>query len=179
MNLIYILGTQFVGFFNSKHFLKLTITSILFAGAAILLMSALSTYIQQGAPLTGPSVIVYTLIAALATIMPKVPVLILQMQYIGLLCILFSLWDISNSFTKTRGVAQLAAMLIGYLYVLYIKGNINDAVTKWLQKVKIASTSRTRFKKEYQLEQLLDKIAKDGYSSLTLEEKKALLDSDQ
>ena len=179
MALVYILGLQFINFFNSKYFLKLYSTSILFSGVVMVLVSYFSSYIQQGKALGGTSVPVYALIGAVATIMPKVPTLILQTQYFAALCLFLSFWNISDPALSTKGVAQVAAMLWGYLYVVYIRGDISRFWKNGFRKDKKGSKSSKKAKQNFKVEYLLDKIAKDGYSSLSPEEKRALLESDK
>ncbi|MEM9737979.1 MAG: rhomboid family intramembrane serine protease [Bacteroidota bacterium] len=177
MNLIYILGSQFIDFFNSRRFVRFYIASIIFSASTVLLFSKILPYIQEGTSLAGVSVSIYALVAAIATMMPRFPILIVKTQYIALFCVLLSLWDISELGYISRGVAKLAAMLWGYIYVIYARSDLKKLFGHWFSMHRKKEKKTKERKNDAGINYLLDKIAKKGYNNLTSDEKRDLFEA--
>ncbi|MFA5298080.1 MAG: rhomboid family intramembrane serine protease [Lutibacter sp.] len=197
---LYYIGNLFLDFYSKKQFLNCYFSGII-AGAISFLLNYYFTN-KVGAPLGGASAAVSAIFVALAT---KIPRYAIQLRFIGSveLWILAAIWvvlSILQLATAEQGaaIAHLGGAVFGFIYAKQMeKGN---DVGKWFEnfmdffanafKVKKTSPLKTVYKsgkksadeevsksKQRKINDILDKISKSGYESLSQEEKDFLFRS--
>jgi membrane associated rhomboid family serine protease len=194
-------GRLFLTFFTQKQLLSLYLMGAIFAGfiyiTSYLLFPALA---NQVVTLVGASGAIMCILFGVATYAPQMQVRLLLIGNIRLwhIAVFYLVIDlISLSFSNVGGhIAHLGGALFGYLYVNQLKKG-ND-ITKGFTSLMDAfvnlfkKNSSTPFKKvhkntsytkpkpatkdksQQQIDDILDKISKSGYDSLTKEEKEFL-----
>lgn len=191
---LYYIGNLFLDFYTKKQFLNFYILGIFVGGLSFILYYYLSNKI--GEPLGGASAAVTTIFVAIAT---KIPRYSLQLRFIGSieLWVLAAIWvglSILQLVNPNNGaaIAHLSGALFGFIYSKQLeKGN---DIGKWLEtilnyfsnlfKKNTKSNLKTVYKsnsprkssnveksKQQKINDILDKISKSGYESLTKEEK--------
>ncbi|WP_456375979.1 rhomboid family intramembrane serine protease [Lutibacter sp.] len=192
---LYYLGNLFLNFYTKKQFLNFYLLGGIFGGVIFL---GYYYFIDKTSalPLAGASAAVTTIFIAIAT---KIPRYALQLRFIGSveLWVLAAIWVVLSILQlanpdKGSAIAHLSGAIFGYMYAKQLsKGNdigswfesILDFFTNLLQPKKKAAfktvykskkrtstnvVSKTRQRK---IDDILDKISKSGYESLTKEEK--------
>ncbi len=192
---LYYTGNLFLNFFNGKQFLNVYYLGAIIGGFAFLLTPYM-TKTPPEAPLIGASAAVTAVFVAIAT---KIPRYALRLRFIGSLelWVLAALW-VLLSIMQLAGnnyggaIAHLGGAAFGFLYSNQLaKGN---DITKWFEEIinffinlakpKEKSNLKTVYKskkrtkttdnqksKQKKIDDILDKISKSGYESLTQEEK--------
>ena len=190
---LYYIGNLFLDFYTKKQFLNFYFLGII-VGAAVFLTYYYFTQ-KSGTPLGGASAAVTTIFVAIAT---KIPRYALRLRFIGSveLWVLAAIWvslSILQLSTPENGgaIAHLGGALFGFLYANQLeKGN---DIGKWFEnsidffsnalkpkkrnlKTVHKSTSRATTNdisapKQKKIDDILDKISKSGYESLTKDEK--------
>lgn len=192
--ILYYIGNLFLDFHTRKQFLNFYFLGIIVGGFAFILNYYLTE--KNGAPLGGASAAVTTIFVAIAT---KIPRYSLRLRFIGSveLWVLAAIWvslSILQLVNSDNGgaIAHLSGAIFGFIYSKQLeKGNdigkwfenlINlfsnsfkskkksnlKTVYKSKNKTNIESVSKTKQRK---IDDILDKISKSGYESLTQEEK--------
>jgi len=192
--ILYYIGNLFLDFHTRKQFLNFYFLGIIVGGFAFILNYYLTK--KNGAPLGGASAAVTTIFVAIAT---KIPRYSLRLRFIGSveLWVLAAIWvslSILQLVNSDNGgaIAHLSGAIFGFIYSKQLeKGNdigkwfenlINlfsnsfkskkksnlKTVYKSKNKTNIESVSKTKQRK---IDDILDKISKSGYESLTQEEK--------
>ncbi|WP_372793034.1 rhomboid family intramembrane serine protease [Lutibacter sp.] len=192
---LYYIGNLFLNFFTQKQFLNFYFLGGIFGGIVFL---GYYYFIDKTAalPLAGASAAVTTIFIAIAT---KIPRYAIQLRFIGSveLWVLAAVWVVLSILQlanpdKGSGIAHLSGAIFGYIYATQLnKGNdigrwfeavINyftnlfkpkkkspfKAVYKTKSKTSTQDVSKTRQRK---IDDILDKISKSGYESLSQEEK--------
>ncbi len=197
----YWFGMIFLGYFDEKKLLSLYLTGGL-AGAALYILAFNIFPVFSGVlPVSyalGASASVIAIVIAVSVYAPNHTIHLLffgpvKLKYIAVATIVIDILSIAS--TNAGGhIAHLGGALYGYLFVLqYKKGkNINKGFDRFMDKVftlfkpkpKIKVThkrpmtdidyNKQKVKKQEEIDQVLDKIAKSGYESLTKKEKEIL-----
>jgi len=191
---LYYIGNLFLDFYTKKLFLNFYFLGAIVGGISFLLYGYLSN--DYGAPLGGASAAVTTIFVAIAT---KIPRYALRLRFIGTveLWVLAAIWVVLSilqlaSPDKGGAIAHLGGAIFGYIYANQLdKGN---DIGKWFEatldyftnlfkprqksnlktvyKSKSRATKNTVEKsKQRKIDDILDKISKSGYESLSQQEK--------
>ena len=195
---LYYLGNLFLNFYTSKQFLNFYFLGGLFGGVIFLSYYYLVDK-SYALPLAGASAAVTTIFIAIAT---KIPRYAIQLRFIGSveLWVLAAIWvslsvlQIANP-DKGTAIAHLSGALFGFIYAKQLeKGN---DIGKWFEAIidyfsnfsvskkksplktvykskKKATSNEVSKTKQRKIDDILDKISKSGYESLTQEEKNFL-----
>jgi len=192
---LYYIGNLFLDFYTKKQFLNFYLLGGIFGGIVFL---AYYYFIAKtvALPLAGASAAVTTIFIAIAT---KIPRYSLQLRFIGSveLWVLAAIWvvlsilQIANP-DKGSAIAHLSGAIFGYIYAKQLsKGN---DIGSWFEQLlnyftnllkpknkspfkavyktkKRTSTNVVSKSKQRKIDDILDKISKSGYESLTKEEK--------
>lgn len=198
---LYYLGNLFLDFYSQKQFLNCYFSGSVFGG--IVFLGYYYFIDKTGAfPLAGASAAVTAIFIAIAT---KIPRYALQLRFIGsvelwvmaAIWVVLSILQIANP-EKGSAIAHLSGAVFGYFYAKQSdKGN---DLGKWLEslvdfytnafKTKKSGPLKTVYKsekrstseevsktKQRKINDILDKISKSGYESLSQEEKDFLFRS--
>jgi membrane associated rhomboid family serine protease len=197
----YWFGMIFLGYFDEKKLLSLYLTGGL-AGAALYILAfnifPVFTGVLPVSYALGASASVIAIVIAVSVYAPNHTIHLLffgpvKLKYIALATIVIDILSIASA-NAGGHIAHLGGALYGYLFVLqYKKGkNINKGFDRFMDKVftlfkpkpKIKVThkrpmtdidyNKQKVKKQEEIDQVLDKIAKSGYESLTKKEKEIL-----
>lgn len=192
---LYYIGNLFLDFYTKKQFLNFYFLGIIVGGISFLLTYYLSN--KTGDPLGGASAAVSTIFVAIAT---KIPRYALRLRFIGSveLWVLAAIWVVLSILqlatnNNASAIAHLSGALFGYIYAKQL-GAGND-IGKWFENIvsffsnlfkskttktnlKTVYKSKTRTNpdevsktKQRKIDDILDKISKSGYESLSKEEK--------
>lgn len=194
-------GRLFLTFFNQKQFLGLYLLSAIFAGLAFLGGYFL---LGRSAQLVGASASIMAILVATATYSPLMRLRLLLIGEVKLwqFTAVILLLDLLYLFAENTGghIAHLAGALFGFLYVKLLQSgyDLTSGVTWLFNKIANLGSgkNKTPFKKvhrnyepkaakpsartivkdrnQQQIDDILDKIGKSGYDSLTKEEKEFL-----
>ena len=197
---LYYIGNLFLDFYSKKQFLNCYFSAIIVGATSFLSYYYFTS--KVGAPLGGASAAVSAIFVAMAT---KTPRYALQLRFIGSveLWVLAAIWvvlSILQLATADNGgaIAHLGGAAFGFIYANQMeKGN---DLGKWLEslvdffanafKTKKSGPLKTVYKsgkkspseqvsktKQRKINDILDKISKSGYESLSQEEKDFLFRS--
>lgn len=195
---LYYIGNLFLTFHTKKQFLNFYFLGGIFG--AVIFLSYYYFLDKTGAlPLAGASAAVTTIFIAIAT---KIPRYALQLRFIGSieLWVLAAIWVVLSILQlanpdKGTAIAHLSGAIFGYIYSKQLQQG-ND-IGKWFEGILdfftnlFKSKNKTPFKAVYKskkktstddvsktnqrkIDDILDKISKSGYESLTQEEKNFL-----
>jgi membrane associated rhomboid family serine protease len=192
---LYYIGNLFLDFYTKKQFLNFYFLGIIVGAISFLVNYYITT--KSGAPLGGASAAVTTIFVAIATKLPRYS---LQLRFIGSveLWVLAAIWVVLSilqlaTIDNGSGIAHLSGAIFGFVYSKQLeKGN---DIGKWLATIvnffsnlftpkKNTSNLKTVYKsksatkteevsktKQRKIDDILDKISKSGYESLSKEEK--------
>ena len=196
-------GRIFLTFFNQKQFLGLYLLSGIFSGLIFILFYSVLT-VGKSSSIVGASGAIMAILVATATYSPFMNLRLLLIGNVKLWQFTFVilLLDLIQIFTENTGghIAHLSGALFGFIYIkLLVNGiDLSKGVTFILDKFAMLSQPKkaTPFKKvhrnyntkptekvskivtkdkaQQQIDEILDKISKSGYDSLTKEEKEFL-----
>lgn len=192
---LYYIGNLFLNFYSKKQFLNFYFLGCFF-GALVFLGYYYFVDTTVALPLAGASAAVTTIFVAIAT---KIPRYAIQLRFIGSieLWVLAAIWVVLSILQlanpdKGSAIAHLSGAFFGYIYSKQLeKGN---DIGKWFEAVlnyftslftpkkkspfkavyktkKSVSTNEISKTKQRKIDDILDKISKSGYESLTKEEK--------
>ncbi len=192
---LYYIGNLFLTFYTKKQFLNFYFLGGIFGGIVFL---SYYFFIEKtnALPLAGASAAVTTIFIAIAT---KIPRYAIRLRFIGSveLWVLAAIWVVLSVLqlanpAKGSAIAHLSGAAFGFIYSKQLeKGN---DIGKWFEglidyfsnifkpkkkspfkavyKTKRKSSSQEVSKtKQRKIDDILDKISKSGYESLTKEEK--------
>lgn len=191
-------GRLFQTFFSAKQLLGVYILGAIFSGLVYVL--AYTLFSLGNAILVGASASVMAILFATVTYSPLMTVRLLLVGYVKLwhIAAVILLLDILQiGLTNTGGhISHLAGALFGFLFVTLLKQGVD--LTKFISRiagfvkgifskktkpkyspfkevhVNRKTTSRQNFQKDknqQQIDEILDKISRSGYDSLTKDEK--------
>ena len=197
-------GRLFLTFFTQKQLLSLYFVSAMFAGLIYIISYLFIPALQDvRSTLVGASGAVMAILFATAAYSPMMELRLLifgnvKLWHVAVVLLIIDL--VQLPMTNTGGhLAHLGGALFGYLYIVQLKkgndiagwfGKIVDSVAELTGKKKqpfrkvhknvtvrpTPPVSRivTKDKVQQQIDEILDKISKSGYDSLTTEEKEFL-----
>jgi hypothetical protein len=194
---LYYIGNLFLDFYTKKQFLNFYFLGGIFGGSMFLIYYYLIEALNV-LPLAGASAAVTTIFIAIAT---KIPRYALRLRFIGSveLWVLAAIWvslsilQLANP-DKGSAIAHISGAIFGFIYSKQLeKGN---DIGQWFEmildyfstlfKPKKKSPFKAVYKtknkrstnskevsktKQRKIDDILDKISKSGYESLTQEEK--------
>lgn len=194
---LYYIGNLFLDFYSKKQFINFYFLGCIVGGVSFLVNYYITK--KTGTPLGGASAAVSTIFVAIAT---KIPRYALQLRFIGSieLWVLAAIWVVLSilqllNVDNGGAIAHISGALFGFIYAKQLE--INNDIGKWFEKLldflsnlfkssspksnlktvykskKRTSTEVTKTKQR-QIDDILDKISKSGYDSLTKDEKEFL-----
>ncbi|HYD92116.1 MAG TPA: rhomboid family intramembrane serine protease [Flavobacterium sp.] len=200
MLMLYFAGRVFLTFFTQKQLFGLYILSAMFAG--FIFMVSYTFVFGQWAKMVGASAAIMAILVAAATYAPYYQVRLLLIGTVKLwhIAIVFIALDLIYASAENTGghIAHLAGSLFGFLYIRLLQNgtDLSKGVSAILNGVAniFKPKKSTPFKKvhrnpvqsskkstakpkditQQQIDDILDKISKSGYDSLTKEEKEFL-----
>ncbi len=194
-------GRLFLTFFTQKQLLSLYLMGAVFSGVIFIISYLVfPALINRNAVLIGASGAIMAVVFATTTYAPYMQIRLLligtvKLWHIALFYLIIDL--ISLSFSNVGGhIAHLGGALFGYLYSRQLKNgtDITKAFTSFVDGLVNLFRGRksapfkkvhkneayakpkpvTKDKTQQQIDEILDKISKSGYDSLTKEEKEFL-----
>ena len=195
MLVLYWFGTILNDFIGEKKIVQLYILGAIAGGISYLLISnSISYFVLKGpALLNGASASIYAIVIAAATIRPNYKVSLfflgsVAIKYIGLFYVIWSFIETTGS-NAGGNIAHLGGALLGYLYGIKFKKNWvvhkreQPKVTTYVGTLKNEFSFAVKHDdediEEEELNEILDKISKSGYDSLSKFEKKRLFKASQ
>ncbi|RPH01738.1 MAG: rhomboid family intramembrane serine protease [Amoebophilaceae bacterium TMED152] len=140
----------------------------------------------------GASAGVFSVVVGSATLLPNYSFYLLiigpvRIKYIALFYVLLSFFDVAGS-NAGGEIAHMGGAIIGYIYIRKLQNGIDigQGVISFINFFNNKPISKIREEKDInifeensqdEIDKILDKISKSGYSSLTNEEKERLFDS--
>jgi membrane associated rhomboid family serine protease len=200
---LYWMGKIFIDMLNGKRFVAIYIlgglTGAIFTIAAYYILPHLSQYVPAEIPMIGASASVLAIMTATATYFPNYIVHLLfigtvRIKYLVLTMVLLDIILIPG-LNSGGHIAHLGGALFGFIWASQIKKgtdiskwfmNIMDTIVTWTKprkKITVSysnpssksySTKPTNAVTQQEIDAILDKIAKNGYESLTAKEKEIL-----
>lgn len=183
MIMLFFVSNLFATFFSQKQFLTIYFLGA-FGGGLFYFIS--SFFLPLGSALVGASAAVMAPLIGLAYYAPQMKLRFaligkVKMIYIAIFIIIIDLFQLSSS-NLGGHLAHLGGACLGLLYMIYLKQEII------VQKTKKKNKNKTHLKTVYvnkhtkenelhsneaqiKIDQILDKISKSGYDSLTKQEK--------
>ncbi len=200
---LYYFGSIIEEFINSKRLLSLYVLGGFMSSIIVLLICNLIPYFEEHhAPLLGASGAVFAISVAAATIAPDYEfnlILIgpVKIKWIVLVYLFLSFIGTVGS-NAAGNIAHLGGAVFGYIYIKQLKNgtDLGKPITRlneWLsglfkKKSPIKITYRNNSGSSYsnnstpdqkEIDEILDKISRSGYESLTKEEKQKLFKASQ
>ncbi len=198
---LYWFGMIFLSYFDNKKLLSVYIVGGL-AGAALYILSFnIFPLFDQVLPMSyalGASASVIAIVVAISVYAPNHTINLLffgpvKLKYIAIISIVLDVLSIASS-NAGGHIAHLGGALFGYLYISQLrKGkNITKGFDRFMDKILSLFKPQDKFKVTYKrpvsdyeynkdkatkqkgIDEILDKIAKSGYDSLTKKEKEIL-----
>jgi membrane associated rhomboid family serine protease len=187
--LLYFTAQTFLNFLNEKKLLYVYIMSGLMGGLILLIFSILLPDVFHGSYLFGASAAVIGLVMSLAFYVPNLPVSLfglIEMQYKYYAMFVFVVFTIIDFTVNTGGkISHFGGAVFGLLYGYLLKNGKDLSEMNLFKREK-----KNKLKKVYQndsfqntptslseqqiIDELLDKISKNGYDSLSKAEKELL-----
>jgi membrane associated rhomboid family serine protease len=194
-------GQLFLTFFNSRQFLALYFISVVFSGLFFVLSYRVLPILQNiDTALVGASAGIMAILFATIAYAPFMNLRLflfgnIKLWYIGVVLLVIDLFQLSLNNTGGH-LAHLAGAFFGFLYVFFLKrgtdlgawfsfsidffknfGNSKATPFKKVHRnyvtppIKKESKIVTKDKIQQQIDEILDKISRSGYDSLSKEEK--------
>jgi len=184
-------GRIFEDFLNSRQFTFTYLTGGLVGGLLFIAFYNIFPAFAQSmymSTLLGASACVMAIVVAAATLLPDYTIRLLligdvQLKFLALFYVLINIVSIASS-NAGGAIAHLGGALLGFIYIKQLRaGNDWSKIFDKRKKLKVirnsptsgrSSTSGTSAPDEAVIDQILDKISKSGYDSLTRHEKEQL-----
>jgi len=180
MFILYFASEYFLNFFDEKKYIKTYFYGILFGGIFFVLSyNIFPVFKDNFTSLIGSSAAVYSVLIFICSYFPnnKVNLILfnIELKYIGILYVLLSLIQIPIE-NPGGNIAHLGGALYGYIYAMSLYNNsFNINVINIISKIKGNKSNKSENQKL--IDEILDKISKSGYESLTKKEKELLFKS--
>ncbi len=199
---LYFFGRILVDFLNKKFVLPLYLTGGIVGAIVFMLTYNLSpAFKDQDAVLLGASASILAIVVAAATLVPDFTVFMIligpvKLKYIALFAIVVDMVSISARINEGGHLSHLGGALTGYLYILsYQRGKnwfgwwpkFEEKIAGLFERKKpkvafvnqkpgtpAASKKQKDANNQKRMDEILDKIAKSGYDSLSKAEKEFL-----
>jgi membrane associated rhomboid family serine protease len=188
---LYYTSTLFYTFFSTKQFLTVYFSGSVFAGLVFVIYGYFFNYTNL---IVGASASVMAVFMAVATFAPNYSLRLPLIGYLKIwhIAVFYIFIDVAQLLTENTGghIAHLSGGLVGFVFALLMKKGIdisaifafkkkknntfkkvykNKSVKKY-QSVRVSDVNFT----QRQIDEILEKISKSGYESLTKEEKEFL-----
>jgi len=188
---LYYISTLFYTFFTTRQFLTVYFFGSFFAGLIFVAYGFLFHYTNL---IVGASASIMALFMAVATFAPNYSLRLPLIGYLKIwhIAVVYILIDLAQLLTENTGghIAHLSGSLVGFVFAVLMKKGI-DISAIFIIKKKKNSTFKKVYKnkpvkkyqsvrvsdvnfKQRQIDEILEKISKSGYESLTKEEKEFL-----
>ena len=190
MLLFYFSAQTFTNFLSEKKLLYVYVMSGIFGGLILLILSAISPSLYAGSYLYGASAAVIGIVTALAMYIPNLPVSlfgVIEMKYKYYALLVFVLFSIVDFTINTGGkISHFGGAFFGILYGYMLKNGTDlsqltffKSQTKKTSNLKVVhanpnATNISDTENQQIIDNLLDKISKSGYDSLSKTEKELL-----
>lgn len=195
---LYWFGQIFLRYFNEKKLISLYLLGGL--SGAILYILAFNTFTiyNPTIPMIGASASVIAIVIAISFYIPDHTINLMfigsvKLKYIAVATIIIDILSITSS-NAGGHIAHLGGALFGYLYISQMKKgkNITKGFDRFMDKIFSLFKPKQKFKVTYKrpvtdyeynksksakqkdIDEILDKIAKSGYDSLSKKEKEIL-----
>ncbi len=191
---LFFIGNLFIEYFTQKQLLQFYVLGTLFGGLLFIASyNYFPLFTNKSPMLIGASAGVSAIFIGIATYMPNYQ---LKIRFIGFvklwyLAAIFVLFDIMQLAGNNAGghFAHLGGALFGFLYVNQAsnkKVGIREKIiafftsqkkplkTVYKSKNKKSKVQKTKSEQQQQIDNILDKISKSGYETLTKKEKEFL-----
>ncbi len=199
---LYYFGTIIDEFINEKRLLSLYVLGGIVSSVMVLLMCNLIPYFEQHhGPLLGASGAVFAISVAAATIAPDYEFNLMlfgpvKIKWIVLVYLFLSFIGTAGS-NAAGNIAHLGGALFGYIYVRQLKSgtDLGRPFIRFYEWMSGLFKKRSPIKVAYrnggskpvqnvtpdqkEIDDILDKISRSGYESLTKEEKQKLFKASQ
>lgn len=185
---LYWLGQIFEDFLNTRQFTFTYIAGGL-AGAFLFVLffnifPAFSQTIQYSLPLVGSSASVMAIVVATATLLPDYAIRLLffgnvKLKFLAIVYIILDIIGIAG-FNAGGSIAHLGGALLGFVFIKQLQsGNDWSKLLSRRKKLKVIrnnvhSKNHNNIPDQEVIDNILDKISKSGYDSLTKKEKEQL-----
>jgi len=201
MLMLYWFGRMITDHIGNRRLINLYILGGLIAGTFYLLMFNFIPFFIQRIPelgLIGSSGSVFAIVVAAATLLPNYTV---YMMFFGPIRIVYiAAFYIVVSFLGTiehnagGNIAHLGGALIGFIYIRQLQRGVDlgqpiNVVAGWIKKLRSPRMKISYINKEKlhhdsspsqkEIDEILDKISRSGYESLSKEEKQKLFKASQ
>lgn len=184
---LYWLGRIFLDFLNKRQFIFTYLAGGLAGGALFIIAYNVFPVFSPALPvsvLIGSSASVMAIIAATATLLPDytISMLILgpvRLKYLALVYFVLDLIGIASS-NPGGSIAHIGGAILGFVYIKQLQsGNDWSKMFRKKSKLKIVQKANptakaARLPDQEIIDQILDKISKSGYESLSKKEKEQL-----
>ena len=193
---LYFISTLFYTFFNTRQFLTVYFLGSVFAGFVYLIYGYLFNHVSL---IVGASGSVMAIFIAAATYSPNMPIKLPLIGFVKIwhIAVFYIFIDLLYLLSDNTGghVAHLSGSVVGFTFAMLMKKGIDISAIFIFKKKK-----NTTFKKVYknkpekkyqsvrvsdvnftqrQIDEILEKISKSGYDSLTKEEKEFLFSANK
>ncbi|MBP6755035.1 MAG: rhomboid family intramembrane serine protease [Bacteroidia bacterium] len=188
---LYYISTLFYTFFTTRQFLTVYFFGSFFAGLIFVAYGYLFNYSNL---IVGASASIMAIFIAVATFAPHYSLRVPLLGYLKIwhIAALYIFIDVTQLLTENTGghIAHLSGSVVGFVFAVLMKKGIDISAIFTIKKKK-NSTFKKVYKnkpvKKYQsvrvsdvnftqrqIDEILEKISKSGYESLTKEEKEFL-----
>ncbi|MDX2127948.1 MAG: rhomboid family intramembrane serine protease [Chloroherpetonaceae bacterium] len=180
---LWMFGMEIENYWGTRQFTIYYFT----CGVGAALINLIATY-GSGTPTVGASGAVYGVLLAFGMMFPERYIYLyfllpIKAKYFVMIYIAFEFIGTFNTNSTVAHFAHLGGMIVGYIYIKVMQGEF--PLQNWIERTFAESTlssnkQSTRDIKRAQQErvdEILDKISRTGYESLSAEEKKILLDA--
>ncbi len=199
MYVLYIASNILLNLFDAKRFLNIYFLGVILGGLFFILTDAL--FLQSGSVLVGASAGVMAVLIFVCTYLPNHDIRVfffnVKLWHVGVFVVLIDLLQLSSGGDNFGGrVAHIGGALLGYLYARqlmqgndigagfskFVDGLVNifkvkekkapmKTVYKNRNTPKATNTKHNKESHQRQIDDILDKISKSGYESLSKAEK--------
>ena len=188
MLVLYWFGRIFEDFLNGKQFTFIYLAGGLFGALLFLLFYnnfPAFAEMKYGSILLGASGSVMAIVVAIATLVPDYSIRLLlfgdvRLKYLALILVLIDVISIAGS-NPGGSIAHLGGALLGFIFIKQLQnGNDWSKIFQQRKRLKVVKNSGTpplnssRVPEQELIDQILDKISRSGYKSLTQQEKEQL-----
>lgn len=175
MMVLYFMGPFVERTWGARAFLKFYLIAGA-AGGVVYTLLVLLRVLPAGI-MVGASGAIYGVVAAIAVMYPRMRVLLygiipMTMVWLVVLVVIMSLLFIATGINAGGEVAHLTGLAVGFLYVKY-----KPLLTQWrMERQKGAWAQKMEHERNFhaEVDQILDKIRRDGINSLSRREKQIL-----
>ncbi len=209
---LWMFGMELENIWGSKKFLMYYLMCGVGAGLATILLTPLFSGLNL--PTVGASGSVYGILVAFGMLFPNREIYLyfllpIKAKYFVIIYMAIELFSVGSN-TGVAHLAHLGGALVGFVYILITRSNINDLFrfdktpkvsqkrptniyrNRYYEKYNTTSTGDSISDAEYyskgnnysdsditqeKVDEILDKIGKDGYQNLTEEEKRILFEA--